>query len=266
MYRNKGNRQKNNKKGFTLVELVVILVILAILMAILVPSLVGYIRKAKTQQAFAECRSCVIAAQSIASETYGKYKSDTINWGTTSSNYTAVQTMAEIPTGSKIDTISTNTEQYLVTYLSYTTGDLTVIYERDHNPEYYLQEEPGWSVDAKKDVSAYDGYADAIKDSSIYTGGMDRWAVARTWMGANNVTSLPEVSRSILKKAGYDDKTLMYWRPYYLGDKKDGKIVYYAHTDNGRNMDGSDWNNSQPWRAYIVMIDGKLYYLSLIHI
>lgn len=39
------NKKKN--KGFTLVELVVILVILAILMAILVPSLTGYIAKAR---------------------------------------------------------------------------------------------------------------------------------------------------------------------------------------------------------------------------
>ncbi|MGI6071064.1 MAG: prepilin-type N-terminal cleavage/methylation domain-containing protein [Blautia sp.] len=39
--------KKDKKKGFTLVELVVVLVILAILMAILVPSLIGYINKSK---------------------------------------------------------------------------------------------------------------------------------------------------------------------------------------------------------------------------
>ena len=39
---------KNNKKrGFTLVELIVVLVILAVLAALLIPSLTGYIDKAR---------------------------------------------------------------------------------------------------------------------------------------------------------------------------------------------------------------------------
>ena len=40
------NRLKGNKKGFTLVELIVMLVILAILIALLVPTLTGYIDRA----------------------------------------------------------------------------------------------------------------------------------------------------------------------------------------------------------------------------
>ena len=38
--------KKDNRKGFTLVELIVVLVILAVLAALLVPSLTGYIDKA----------------------------------------------------------------------------------------------------------------------------------------------------------------------------------------------------------------------------
>lgn len=40
----------NKKKGFTLVELIVVLVILAILAALLIPALTGYIDKAKERQ------------------------------------------------------------------------------------------------------------------------------------------------------------------------------------------------------------------------
>lgn len=60
------------KKGFTLVEVIIVLVILAILAAILIPSLSGYIDKANQKAAIANCRSFVLAAQTIGSETYGE--------------------------------------------------------------------------------------------------------------------------------------------------------------------------------------------------
>ncbi len=63
--------QENKKKGFTLVELIVVLVILAILAALLIPALTGYIDKAKEKQVIAETRSCVMAAQTYADEKYG---------------------------------------------------------------------------------------------------------------------------------------------------------------------------------------------------
>lgn len=65
-------RKMKNKKGFTLVELIVVLVILAILAALLVPALTGYIDKANKQKIIAETRQAVMAAQTIASEQYAK--------------------------------------------------------------------------------------------------------------------------------------------------------------------------------------------------
>ena len=66
-----------NKKGFTLVELIVVLVILAILAALLVPALTGYIDKANKEKVVAETRQVVMAAQSTLSEAYGKGELDT---------------------------------------------------------------------------------------------------------------------------------------------------------------------------------------------
>lgn len=57
-----------SKKGFTLVELIVVLVILAILLAILVPSLVGWINRARTRGDLVEARQVYLAAQTLAEE------------------------------------------------------------------------------------------------------------------------------------------------------------------------------------------------------
>lgn len=64
--------KENKKKGFTLVELIVVLVILAILAALLIPALTGYINKAKEKQITAETRQLVMAAQTLTDEQYAK--------------------------------------------------------------------------------------------------------------------------------------------------------------------------------------------------
>lgn len=49
-------QKKSNKKGFTLVEIIVVLVILAILAAIAVPSVLGYVEEAKKEKYIAEAK------------------------------------------------------------------------------------------------------------------------------------------------------------------------------------------------------------------
>lgn len=69
MYQLMINR-KNSKKGFTLVEVIVVLVILAILAAIMIPAMTGWIDKAKEKSVIVEARSALLAAQTVASEKY----------------------------------------------------------------------------------------------------------------------------------------------------------------------------------------------------
>ena len=69
---------KNKKRGFTLVELIVVLVILAILAALLIPALTGYIDKAKKDQVIAETRMLHEAIQTEMVELYGS----NTNWKT----------------------------------------------------------------------------------------------------------------------------------------------------------------------------------------
>lgn len=61
---------KKSKKGFTLVEIIVVLVIIAILAAIAIPAMTGWIDKANDRANYAEARTVLLAAQTLASEQY----------------------------------------------------------------------------------------------------------------------------------------------------------------------------------------------------
>lgn len=65
-------RKLKDRKGFTLVELIVVLVILAILAALLIPALTGYIDKANQEKVIAECRMAVMAVQTQSTTLYGE--------------------------------------------------------------------------------------------------------------------------------------------------------------------------------------------------
>lgn len=67
-------KRNARRRGFTLVELIVVLVILAILAALLIPSLTGYIDKANKSKIIAEARNVLVAAQTTVTEGYAKGK------------------------------------------------------------------------------------------------------------------------------------------------------------------------------------------------
>jgi type IV pilus assembly protein PilA len=67
--------KKKNKKGFTLVELIVVLVIIAILAAVLVPTVSGYIGRAKKTAAQSALKNVVTASSSAGTDLLASGKS-----------------------------------------------------------------------------------------------------------------------------------------------------------------------------------------------
>lgn len=140
--------KENKKKGFTLVELIVVLVILAILAALLIPALTGYIDKAKNKSVIAETRQIVMAAQTIVDEQYAKNDTTslkgsdgnyTVTLGTKTGisngvitiSYTELQELSEVKvnekgegtTTSKVSDSITINEKGKITELTYTKGN-----------------------------------------------------------------------------------------------------------------------------------------------
>lgn len=126
---------KENKKGFTLVELIVVLVILAILIALLVPALTGYIDKANKRKIETEARNALMACQTLATEAYGK--SDAENPGVTidQNNFCAeAKELSEVPGEiSDVDVAVADGSKGAgkISKMTYTNKGYTITYEND---------------------------------------------------------------------------------------------------------------------------------------
>ena len=126
---------KNKKRGFTLVELIVVLVILAILAALLIPALTGYINKAKEKSITAETRQAVMAAQTLVDEAYGKLDltaaDDAIEIGTGAVEGKTVVKISDIATLAEVkeaNITSATVKAGKVTGLVYTNDGKTCTY------------------------------------------------------------------------------------------------------------------------------------------
>lgn len=70
-------RTLRSRRGFTLVELVVVLVIAGVTASFAVPALTGYIDNAKEKQAVSETQACVETATRIAAQKYAEWQKNT---------------------------------------------------------------------------------------------------------------------------------------------------------------------------------------------
>ena len=130
-------KKLKDKKGFTLVELVVVLVILAILAALLIPSLTGYIDKANKEKVVAETRMVAMAVQTELSEAYGQAGAGKdltgVKWENVATkgieHITSIKDLAEVIDLTKTTFEATASADGALKTVSYNDGVYTCVYD-----------------------------------------------------------------------------------------------------------------------------------------
>lgn len=110
--------KNSNKKGFTLVELVVVIAIIGVLAAILVPSMMGYVKKSRLKTANGNAKTAYNAV--------AEYLADQETQGLLSS---ATEADAEASASAELSTNGTGSGEVGVAF-----GDMTVA-----NPTFTVQ-------------------------------------------------------------------------------------------------------------------------------
>ncbi|MFA6947718.1 MAG: prepilin-type N-terminal cleavage/methylation domain-containing protein [Eubacteriales bacterium] len=235
-------KNKRTNGGFTLTEVIVTLVIIAILAAIMIPSLAGYINKAREKAAVAECRAAVVAAQTFASELYSEGKCTPTELIAKKSE---IIKLAEIK-GELIEVNCGTSAAKIMTLIYRASNGKYVLYKDEC---YTVSDDmpSGYTIVGYKSTSE-SLLADAIDKSDNKN---NVWNVLRdlyknAYGGAN--PSLSESERQYLAKLNSATLDSLTWKPTLLGKNGGDGILMIASSDS------SSQNN-----AYMVYYNGSYY-------
>lgn len=233
-------RKSNRKKGFTMVELIVVIVIILVLAAVLVPSLLKYIRKAQEAAAIEECAGVV----KMAAVERSQWLAD---GGDKPTEEEIVQSAGA---NGKIGIVTYSDEDFDVTYMMYECKNgIVVIYEYDKDPQFRIagENETTPTTIIQNWIKSANDITNMFLENG-YKYGFDRQIVIDKIYQDNN--GLLQVDNGILKGTKYESDSL-YWRPYYFGSDGNISTFLYANT----NSDGT----KKTWEASIIYLDGKTY-------
>lgn len=129
--------RKLSKRGFTLVELIIVIVIIAVLAAIAIPSVVQYVNRANAAKALANGKNVFNAASVVAADLYSKGQRDSYqpnqNPGDvlTSSIEEEVRALARVPASGTTITFTIDEGAVDDTTFTYEEGAYTVEFNGD---------------------------------------------------------------------------------------------------------------------------------------
>lgn len=226
-------RKLKNKKGFTLVELIVIIVIILVLTALIVPSVSRYVEQAKKAACANQRQELKTQFQLLSLDNQELIDAkDTLELEAILNGKTVTQYMVEN------GYCSAGTVVCPVYNVEYET-DLA-------NTDGYQEVE--FVCPCTDSVKGYLALSNRLYSNNKYT---DRRYIIEDILKERG--SFLKVAASTMKKSVFDGKDL-YWRPYYLkgSGQEEDKMVLYASTNTSSNA----WEN---WQGYLIYVDGKTY-------
>lgn len=234
-----------NKRGFTLIEIIVVVVILAVLLAVAVPSVLKYINTADEAPALTECHAIVTASHKKVIDNYSKSRedihslsSDDIKW---------IEDFVNEGGTIQGSIIVKKNEVTRLIYLA--SNGLYVLYDKNKNPEYSIISKEDASNDRIVQLdSMLAEYTDRTIELGTGKNSLDRNVLINEL--ANN-NELVKVDDELIKKNNIQ-KNELYWKPYYLGDKPNNPSLILFANEN-KSTSGNQWS------ASLIYANGKMY-------
>lgn len=135
----RAKKAKENKKGFTLVELIVVIVIIAILAAILVPSILKWIDKSRNSKILSDARTAYVTTQIFVAEKFEKNVA-----------YTDASIMSEVNAEIGGDTTGTPPTKGVTELTLKTDGNIDTFTYKDESGKWtQYNKATGWSEPTK---------------------------------------------------------------------------------------------------------------------
>lgn len=241
----------NNKKGFTLVELVVVLVIIGIFAAIAIPSFTAYLRRQKESDAKSECKLVVAASQSAYMELYSKNRLTSVG-----ADKKQILSMAGVK-GSFQGSIFFDEDDMKIETLTYKAENgLCVKYDKGADVKYVISND-----NALTPLEEYVEEYKKLTDQLYKEGKINNWVGRESLMKYmyDHGNGYMPVDSSFLKSKYFDQlEDQLYWQPYYLSSK--GVSNSFGTLLIATKSDGSNPSDMHgQWKAYLIYYDGKIY-------